>query len=333
MTKPNLTAAELSQLWGSYQNDTLVICVLHYFLQHVRDEEIRAVLSNTLEISEARIPQLKKFFQDESHPTPKGFNLKEDVNLSADQLFTDPYMLFYTQQIGVLGLNAFSMAIPLSARKDIYDFYSSCLTEANEIHRQSTELLLEKGLYIRPPTIPAQEKVDFVKSSNFLQGFFGERRPLLSLEITNLFANIQRNELGVMTLLGFRQAVESEDIREFMKEGKEIASKHAEVFGSILREEDLPVPVTSDIGVTKSTEAPFSDKLMMFHVTALIGLGIGYYGASMSTSPRRDLATHYTRFIGEIGKYSEKGAKIMIKHGWMEEPPRAVDRDELAKKK
>ncbi|WP_083838343.1 DUF3231 family protein [Lentibacillus jeotgali] len=31
--------------------------------------------------------------------------------------------------------------------------------------------------------------------------------------------------------------------------------------------------------------------------------------------------------------YAEDGTNIMIKHGWMEEPPWALDRDELANKK
>nr|WP_245628163.1 DUF3231 family protein [Shouchella shacheensis] len=34
----------------------------------------------------------------------------------------------------------------------------------------------------------------------------------------------------------------------------------------------------------------------------------------------------------EIGKYSGAGAKLMIDNGWMENPPQAPDRDELAKR-
>ncbi|WP_419158854.1 DUF3231 family protein [Rossellomorea sp. BNER] len=32
-------------------------------------------------------------------------------------------------------------------------------------------------------------------------------------------------------------------------------------------------------------------------------------------------------------RYSEDGANIMIDNGWMEQPPLAADRDELAKRK
>lgn len=37
--------------------------------------------------------------------------------------------------------------------------------------------------------------------------------------------------------------------------------------------------------------------------------------------------------IIEVLKYAEDGINIMIKNGWMEEPPTFVDRDRLSKKK
>jgi hypothetical protein len=32
-----------------------------------------------------------------------------------------------------------------------------------------------------------------------------------------------------------------------------------------------------------------------------------------------------------VGDYVEDGANILIDHGWMEQPPQAVDREALAK--
>nr|WP_299833927.1 DUF3231 family protein [uncultured Metabacillus sp.] len=92
-----------------------------------------------------------------------------------------------------------------------------------------------------------------------------------------MFDNIQRNVLGIATLIGFSQVAKSKDVANFMVCGKEIVAKHVEIFSSILREDDLPVPMTWDSEVTTSTVAPFSDKLMMFQTTALISIGMGYY--------------------------------------------------------
>lgn len=130
---------------------------------------------------------------------------------------------------------------------------------------------------------------------------------------------------------GLSQVAKIKEVRQYFERGRDIAQKHIEVFSSRLSKEHLPSPMTWDSEVTDSTEAPFSDKLMMFHITALIASGIGQYGVSASTSPRADLATMYTRLSAEIGKYADEGANIMIKNGWMEKPPQSVDHEDLAK--
>ena len=84
-----------------------------------------------------------------------------------------------------------------------------------------------------------------------------------------------------------------------------------------------------DSAVSNNTTNIFSDKLIMFHVSAMIAAGIGNFGMSMAASPRRDLGLKYASLIPEILLYAEDGANIMIKHGWMEEPPQADDRDQL----
>ena len=47
---------------------------------------------------------------------------------------------------------------------------------------------------------------------------------------------------------------------------------------------------------------------------------------------RRDLALKYTILMADIGRYAEDGAQLLIKHGWLEQPPLASDRNELAEK-
>lgn len=84
-----------------------------------------------------------------------------------------------------------------------------------------------------------------------------------------------------------------------------------------------------DSAVLNTTENIFSDKLMMYNVAAMIAAGIGNFGMSLASSPRRDLGTKYASLIPEVSLYAEDGVNIMIKHGWMEEPPQAEDRDKL----
>jgi hypothetical protein len=82
---------------------------------------------------------------------------------------------------------------------------------------------------------------------------------------------------------------------------------------------------------TRSTEAPFSGKLMMFQIAALNSSGLGYYGASLGASPRRDIGAAYVRLMAEIVEFAEDGANLMIDNGWLEKPPSAPDRKALAR--
>nr|WP_275899693.1 DUF3231 family protein [Bacillus piscicola] len=184
-------------------------------------------------------------------------------------------------------------------------------------------------MFVKAPSIPISKEVDFVQKQSFLTGWFGERRPLTASEISNLHGNIQRNELGIATLTGFSQSTKSKAVKDYIVRGIEIAQKHVRLFRSVLDEANVPTPMRSDTMVTEATAAPFSDKLMTFHVTGLITIGISYYSMAITTNARRDLAALYSRLIAEIGLYSEDGANLMIENGWLEEPPRMVDRKEL----
>ncbi|MFC7062744.1 DUF3231 family protein [Halobacillus seohaensis] len=327
-----LTSAEITNLWAAYMNDSGTICHLKYYLNTVEDTEIKSVIQYALDISQLHVNTITEIFTREGYPVPHGFNLNEDVDVTAPRLFSDTYFLNNVNQLGKIGLNAYSMALPVAVREDVYSFFSQCLSESDNLIKQTNDILLAKGLFIRSPYLPIPESYDFVKQKNFLAGYFGEKRPLTGTEITNLYTNFQRNALGIATLIGYSQVAQDEEVTQFLLRGKQIANKHCEIFGSFLRESDLPCPMTWDTEVTDSITYTFSDRKMMFYTTALIALSVGYYGSSMSMSPRRDIGVMYSRLVGEILKYADDGAKILIKHGWMEEPPRALDRDELAKK-
>ncbi len=313
-------------------NDSGVICHLQYEINKAEDMEIKALIQYALDISKSHIEIITKILNNEDYPIPHGFKLDEDVDVTAPRLFTDTYSLYSTNNLGKLGLNAYSVALPLAVREDIYTFFSECLREADDILKKTNDLLLKKGLYMKPPLLPTPENFDFVAKKSFLTGYLGERRPLTGTEITNLYANFQRNALGSATMIGYSQVANRKDVTEFILRGKEIAQKHCEIFGSYLSECDIPSPTTMDTEVTDSITYTFSDRKMLFYTTALTAISVGYYGASMSVSPRRDFGVMYSRLVAENLKFADDGAKLMIKYGWLEEPPRALDRDELAKK-
>jgi hypothetical protein len=227
-----LTSGELAVLWGSYLNDTLGKCTISYFLKIVEDSDIRSVLEYSLDLCKKHNEVIANVFKEEKIPVPMGFT-EQDVNLNAPRLFSDTFMLYYIQNMGSMGLNTYSMALPNSARMDIREYYTSCLNSSAELYNRTSDVLQNKGLYIRSPYIPYPTQTEFVHKNNFLAGWLGDKRPLTSIEISLLYLNLYRNTLGSALLTGFSQVAQSEKVRKYMVRGAEIAKHHSAVFSKL----------------------------------------------------------------------------------------------------
>ncbi|WP_144462791.1 DUF3231 family protein [Siminovitchia fortis] len=329
-TNEKLTSAEIGKLWATYTGNTLFTCVLSYYLKHVEDKDIKKVVENALKLSRKIVEDIKAIFIKENFPIPIGFS-KEDVNLGAPRLFSDEFYLHYLKYTGKAGMSIYTIAIPLVVRKDVRDFFIFTLNSAVKLLTEVNDLLKEKGFLTKPPFIPVPKKADFVKKQSYLNGFFGNVRSLHALEITHLYDNIENDATSKALLIGFSQVSKNEEVRKFLLRGKEMAKKHLEACSQHLHNENLPSPALLDDLVTTSTFSPFSDKLMLWHKMDMFSMKIRSYANGASLNGRRDIGAMYAKFLMDVGLYVEDGANIMIDHGWMEQPPKAVDRKDLAK--
>jgi len=295
------------------------------------DPDLRPPLEDARSYLEKRVNLTSEILRLEGQPNPKGFG-DEDIDFGAPRLFTDLYYYYYVLNMLRLGLPLGSTNLSHSVRTDIRDFYTESLMSTTRLYNRLSEIMLEKGIYIRPPIINTFNEADVIEKQNFLRGFLGERRPLLAQEIDQLFFGIRTNEIGGALLTGFQQVARSEQVRAYMARGAEIARKHVNIFSSTLQKEKIPIPMHSGELVTDSTISPFSDKLMMQHVVILGSIGMGNYVTSMASSLRHDLSVNYARLMGEAANYGEDGINIMIENGWFEEPLRTIDRRELGNK-
>lgn len=326
-----LTSAEIANIWSGYINDSLAVCTLGNYLSHVEDTEIRSVLEFAMQLSRAHVQKLKSIFIEEQFPVPDGFSEKLDVNNETPRLFLDDFYLFYIQNIGKIGLEFYTLALANSARLDLCEYFTECLNESAGLLNKATEIMLKKGTFIRAPFIPFPKKVEYVQNQSYLAGLFGHGRPLNAIEINHIYFNLIQNQLGRSLLIGYSQVAKDEKVRDYFIRGRNIADKHVEIFGSLLSKEYLPSASAWDTLPTDSTYAPFSDKLMLFHAATLNSAGIAHYGRSLGQSPRSDLGEIYVRLTAEILNFAKDGTDILIKNGWLEQPPQAADRDELAK--
>ncbi|MBP1934238.1 DUF3231 family protein [Ammoniphilus resinae] len=327
-TVENLTSAEMGKLWATYMGNSMAIRILNYYLQHVEDEDIKTLLENALELSQEFMKTIEEIFTKESFPIPHGFS-DEDVNLSAPRLFQDEFYVHYLKYTAKAGLSIYSVGLPLLFRKDVKDFFRYCIDSTLDLMEQIKEILMGKGLIIKPPLIPIPDKVEYVQH-DFLNGFFGHVRPMHALEITHLYDNIENNVTSKALIMAFAQVAQDKKVRELFERGRDMTTTNVENYMQKLYDENLPAPTFLDDLVTSSTISPFSDKIMLYHKMDMFSMKIRAFGNSVAVNGRRDIGILYTQSLTKIAAYVEDIQKTIIKRGWLEQPPYAADRGKLA---
>jgi hypothetical protein len=330
---PRLNACEIGELWNTYMAFSMYSCIYKYCLNSIADQDIKSLLQSALDLSNQRVTWVMDIFTKEGLPIPFGYG-EEDLNIQAPSLYSDQFYLQVLMYKCRIGLVIQGLALTSSVRSDVREFYENCCSSTMQLYQRAVELLLAKGLYINPPHITTSETNDFVKKQKFLAGYLTDkRRPLLAKEISSLFQAISVCNIAKSILIGFRQSAKSKQVRNYMDNGVNLMNKALDRFSVILVKENIPIPMVSDTFVTDSTEPPFSDKLMMAKIAYTNEAGIILCGESIANNMRHDLLPAYSVIMADVATYTEDGVKIMIENGWLEEPPRIVDRKNLLNEK
>jgi hypothetical protein len=323
-----LDAAELGNLFTTYLNNTMSKCVFTYFIQEINDEDIKSIAEESLKIANNCIDRVKAIYQSVNHPIPQGFTA-EDVNTNASKLFSDTFVLSYLRFNSHFALLSYSAALVTSARADVRTFFSDCVLDTRDLYNKVQDLLLSKGLFVRPPSIPIPDKLDFVHKQSYLSGFLGDKRPVNAVEIGNIYAAIETNVIGSSLALGFSQVTKDRKIKDHCIKGMNIAKDNIETFSKLLEKDFLNAPTSWNISVTTSTESPFSDKLISFHMSALSAYGIARYGLSASQCFRSDVTLSFVKAAASASMYGKDWVDIILDNAWLERIPEAADRKEL----
>lgn len=328
ITKIPLVSSEISSIWNSYIGNSLTACVLKVFVNKVDDQQTRSILQHALDLSNQHIQELTSFFNQSALPVPEGFN-DTDIDINAPRLYTDEFYLMYLSHMSRSQMLRYSLSLSTSARADIREFFSKLVNESVDLYNKVTEIRLSKGIFTRTPQVEVPKKVEYIESSSFMSDFFGEKRTLLTGEITHIASIILSNIIGRALITGFGQVSKSKEIAQYMFKGRDISSKKIDVFTSVLTNENIPIPSTSYSYVTDSTISPFSEKLMVFHITALNTVTMVQDGIALADSLRVDLHSKYVLILTEIMKYAKDGSDIMISNKWAEQPPQCIEHKNL----
>ncbi|MDN3018916.1 DUF3231 family protein [Paenibacillus sp. BSR1-1] len=327
--KNPLTAAEVSALWLQYSGDSMAICVYKYFLKIVENKDIKPILEYGLQLAENHITEITKFLKSDNFQVPMGFT-EDDVNLDAPRLFSDQFLLFYSYIMTIHGITAYSLAITNSERPDVQNYFFECAATAKDFFQKIVDYAKTQPKFSRVPSIPSPFGKEFVSSTGIISNLIGNKRPLNSSEVSNLFFNSKKTGFIRSLSLAFSQVAKTEDVRDFMVKNVKLAGKDAESFSNILKQDHLPTPENWDAEIMESTVSPFSDKLLMFHAAFLVNAALSYYGAGIGSSLRSDIILNYTKVFTHAIEAGALCFNIMVKHGWLEKQPEVIDRESLA---
>ena len=327
-----ISSSEVGTLWLTYQEKTMILRILEYFIEKSDDQQAKNIMGGLWQELSYYVTKIKKIFQDQGIAIPVGFNEK-DVNLEAPKLYDNGFDIMFVRILKEISMGMYTLNMNMAYQDDVMGIYEGLTSTTQKVYKSSTLYLLEKGILTPPPKVTMPKSSEFIESKRYLNGFnlFNEKRALNNIELGYLHHGIETNNIGMQLITGFAQCAENKEVKQYFVRGKELAKKQIKVFGDILLESDVQFSSTCGSTVTTSKVAPFSQKLMMFCIYLLNGFGIvgSSFGAIFSL--RKDLSMKTALIAKDIYFYADEGVKIMIKNGWLEEPPQIEDRINLIK--
>jgi len=331
--KNPISVSEIGTLWLTYQEKSMILRILEYFLAKADDQEAKNIMGGLWQELHFYIKEIKQIFENEGIAVPIGFT-SVDVNLDAPNLYDNGFDIMFLRILKEVSMGMYTINMNMAYRKDVITIYEGLTTVTHKIYKLATLYLLEKGILALPPKSTMPKTIEFVKDKSYLKGFqpFSDKRPLNFNELGILHHGIECNNVGMQLITGFAQCAENKEVKGYFIKGKELAKKQIKIYQEILLESDVQFSATSGSTVTTSTVAPFSDKLMMFCVYLLNGFGI--VGSSFGTifGLRNDVSLKAALIAKDIYFYADEGIKLMIKNRWLEEPPQMEDRVNIVKK-
>lgn len=322
------TSAEISHLWSSYLAESMSVTFLKHMVAKSKDPDFHGVLQFALDISSKRLNLMEDLFISIQHPIPEAFGEK-DVDIKVQELFQEGFLVRYTKLTTKFVLLNYSFAYSDCTRQDFRDLFSGFIDTAKEVISIADNALIAKGLFPKPPTIPFSEKVNYVHDKKYFGSILNNKRSLNAIEITNVFTLMDYLRMMRALTLGFAQVMKTEKMQDHLNRGLQIIDKQLNILGSFLENANLPIPENIDYQVTESKDSPYSEKLLMVHITVVLGYMILSYGRGLTNTSRIDIILSFGRLMTEIGKYIEDGLNLIAENSWLERVPEAANRQEL----
>jgi hypothetical protein len=334
--KAAITSSELGVLWLTYQEKTMILRMLEYFIEKADDEKAKKIMTDVYNEIDIYVGKITNIFKSEGAVIPVGFTT-EDVNKDVPKLYDNGFDIMFVRLLKEISMGLHTLNINMVYREDIVMIFKELTAITQAYYNSCTQYLIEKGMLARAPYVSMPNSVEFVKETNYLGGLnpftkIGNKRTLNTVEVAYIFHGIESNVTGLQMITGFAQCANKSEVKKFFTKGAELAKSIIKEMSETFLEDGIQIPSPSGGNATRSTVPPFSDKLMMYCTSLFCSFSMGGNALGTAFSLRNDLAAKNTAFTKDIFEYAHEGAKIMINNGWMEEPPQMVERKEIINK-
>lgn len=325
-----LSSSEVGTLWMTYQEKTLILRMLQYFMEKEEDQKALQIMEELYHGLDRSLKKLTNIFEDEEMPVPIGFSDK-DVNLNAPKLFDHHFDMMFVRILKEISMGMYTLHIGMSYREDVIRLYEELTSITQKCYRKTTLYLIEKGILTLPPNMTMPKENEIIHDDSYMDGFpiFGSKRAPNTIEIGYVNHGIETNNIGMQLITGFAQCTSHPKLKKYFTKGKELSKKIIRSLEEILMENDIQINASSGSTVTDSTTPPFSDRLMMYCIYLLNNFGMGSRAFGVAFSLRNDMTVKRAVIAKDVYNYSHEGIKLMMNEGMMEEPPQMEDRNKL----
>jgi hypothetical protein len=327
--KAPITSSEIGTLWLTYQEKTMILRMLEYFIEKADDEKAKEIMTSLHSDLELYVGKIIAIYEQEGAVIPVGYTA-QDVNKDVPKLYDNGFDIMLVRLLKQISMGLHALNLTMTFREDINILFEDLTALTQKYYRICSQYLLEKGLLVRTPFVSMPKSVEFVKNKDYLSASIlnplTQKRTLNTIEVAHLHKGIEANLTGLQMILGFAQCANEKEVKKFFHEGAELAKGIIKEISELMIQDGLPVPQTPGGNTTRSTVAPFSDKLMMYCTSLFCSFSLGSSSLGTAFSLRNDLPAKMSIFTKDVFEYAHKGAKIMIKNGWTEEPPQMISR-------
>ncbi|WP_110111844.1 DUF3231 family protein [Bacillus sp. CGMCC 1.16541] len=328
----SISGSELATLWMTYQQKTMMQRILDYFIEVADDEQAKEILQDTHSQVIQYIARIKDIFTNEGAVIPVGFT-EEDVNKGVPKLYDYHFDIMFLRLLKEISMGLHTLHIGMAYRKDIILFYKELTAFTQSVYDRCVDFLQEKDVLPSSPSVTMPKVVEFVEGPSYMSGLnlFSDKRSLNTVELAHIYFAIESNIFGMQLMTGFAQVANETEVKKYFIRGKELSKKIVADYTQVLLQSDIQPPSTWGAKATDSKVAPFSDKLMMYCTSLFCSFSLGSNALGTAFSFRTDLPLKLIATAKDVLTYAQDGGKIMAKNGWMEQPPRTEDRNQLTK--